>query len=162
MSEFFTNLFTSIFTPGPTPTLVVATNASFAALQLVLLGLVIATYSIHFVILSFLSGGLWWAINWFVMELEASKQKEREESQGKKERSTGQQKRTKHEPPDESGTETEEVVPAIKKEDVDEGIRLRVKPGDERLSNRASSSFGDISGTDSEWDKVSENEGNEP
>ena len=161
MADFFTNLFTSIFTPGPTPTLVVATNASFAALQLVLLGLAIATYSIHFVILSVLSGGLWWAINWFVRELEASKRNESEEPRRKKERNTYQQRRTKQEPPDESGTETEEVQ-AFERKTEDEGMRLRVKPGDEGLSNRASSSFGDISGTDSEWDKVSETEGNEP
>ncbi|MCJ1313998.1 hypothetical protein MMC25_007678 [Agyrium rufum] len=76
MSAFLTSLFESIFTPGPTPTLVAATNASFAALQLVLLALLIATYSIHFIILSFLSGGLWIAVNWFVHELEAVKQKE--------------------------------------------------------------------------------------
>ncbi|KAI9810819.1 MAG: SMK killer toxin resistance protein [Pycnora praestabilis] len=74
MSSFLTNLFTSIFTPGPTPTLILATNISFAALQLILLALFIATYSIHFVILSALSAGLWGAINWFVRELGIAKE----------------------------------------------------------------------------------------
>ncbi|KAF2144681.1 uncharacterized protein K452DRAFT_356810 [Aplosporella prunicola CBS 121167] len=76
MSQFFENLWNSIFTPGPTPTLLVATNASFAALQITLFGLLVATYSIHFVILSFLCGGLWWAINWFANELRLANEKE--------------------------------------------------------------------------------------
>ena len=160
MAEFFTSLFHSIFTPGPTPTLVVATNASFAALQLVLLGLLIATYSVHFIILSILSGGLWWAINWFVTELEAFKQKEKEKESVKNEREPGQSRKKRQDPPEESGTETEEV-PTVKGEDVKEGLRQRLQADDDRLRKRASSSFGDVSGTDSEWDKVSENEGNE-
>ncbi|OHE91028.1 hypothetical protein CORC01_13682 [Colletotrichum orchidophilum] len=69
MAAFVTNLWDSIFTPGPTPTLLRATNATFAALQLLLGVLLLATWSIHFVILSFLSAGLWYAINWFVTEL---------------------------------------------------------------------------------------------
>jgi hypothetical protein len=73
-----TDLFNSIFTPGPTPTLLVATNVSFACLQLLLAVLFIVTYSIHFFILSALCGSLWWAINWFVAELAAAKQKEDE------------------------------------------------------------------------------------
>ena len=76
-SEFITNLFNSIFTPGPTPTLLFATNISFAALQLILLLLLISTYSIHFLVLSFLSAGLWWSINWFVAELKIEAEKER-------------------------------------------------------------------------------------
>ncbi|TVY48964.1 V-type ATPase assembly factor [Lachnellula occidentalis] len=78
MAAFITDLMQSIFTPGPTPTLLVATNISFACLQVVLLLLLIATYSIHFIILSFLSAGLWWAINWFAMELRAAEEAEAE------------------------------------------------------------------------------------
>jgi hypothetical protein len=69
MATFFTDLMTSIFTPGPTSSLLLATNVSFAALQVTFLGLLIATFSIHFVVLSVLSGSLWWGINWFVAEL---------------------------------------------------------------------------------------------
>jgi hypothetical protein len=78
MASFFENLWLSIFTPGPTPTLLVATNASFAALQLLLFALLIATYSVHFVILSSLCAGLWWAINWFAAEIRAAQAAEEE------------------------------------------------------------------------------------
>lgn len=74
MANFVESLWESIFTPGPTPPLIVATNASFAALQAVLAALLIATHSIHFVVLSALCGALWWAINWFVAELRASEE----------------------------------------------------------------------------------------
>ena len=84
MADFMTNLFNSIFTPGPTPTLLVATNVSFAALQLILFLLLVSTYSIHFLVLSFLSAGLWGSINWFVAELklEAEKERARKEKEG--------------------------------------------------------------------------------
>ncbi|RKF79592.1 V-type ATPase assembly factor PKR1 [Golovinomyces cichoracearum] len=68
-ANFLNDLFQSIFTPGPTHTLLIATNVTFACLQVLLLLLLIATYSIHFVILSILSAGLWVAINWFANEL---------------------------------------------------------------------------------------------
>lgn len=78
MASFFEQLWESIFTPGPTPTLLVATNASFAALQALLFAMLLATKSIHFVILSLLCGGLWWAINWFAAEIRAAQAKEEE------------------------------------------------------------------------------------
>ncbi|KAF1843963.1 Pkr1-domain-containing protein [Cucurbitaria berberidis CBS 394.84] len=95
MASFFENLWLSIFTPGPTPTLLVATNASFAALQLLLFAMLLATYSIHFFILSFLCGGLWWSINWFAAEIRAAQAKEeeakriREARRGKEKGATG-------------------------------------------------------------------------
>lgn len=67
----------SVFTAGPTPPLLLATNASFAALQAVLFALLLATYSVHFVVLSILCGALWWAINWFVAELRAAEELKR-------------------------------------------------------------------------------------
>ncbi|KAI9684647.1 MAG: SMK killer toxin resistance protein [Trizodia sp. TS-e1964] len=73
MSAFAHDLLNSIFTPGPTPALLLATNISFACLQALLAVLLVATFSIHFLILSVLSAGLWCAINWFVAELERSK-----------------------------------------------------------------------------------------
>ena len=78
MASFFEQLWESIFTPGPTPTLLVATNASFAALQLLLFVMLLATYSIHFAVLSLLCGGLWWSINWFAAEIRAAQAKEEE------------------------------------------------------------------------------------
>ena len=78
MASFFTELWESIFVAGPTPTLLVATNATFGALQVLLFILLIATHSIHFVILSALTAGLWWAINWFATEIRAAQAKEEE------------------------------------------------------------------------------------
>ncbi|KKK17941.1 hypothetical protein AOCH_006939 [Aspergillus ochraceoroseus] len=72
MGSFMEELWSSIFTPGPTPTLLIATNVTFAALQVLLLALLIATYSIHFVVLSVLSGSLWYSINWFAQEVKAA------------------------------------------------------------------------------------------
>jgi hypothetical protein len=69
MATFIEDLWNSIFTPGPTSTLLIATNVTFGALQVVLLALLVATYSIHFLILSILCSGLWAAINWFANEL---------------------------------------------------------------------------------------------
>ncbi|OKL55677.1 hypothetical protein UA08_09019 [Talaromyces atroroseus] len=77
--SFVEDLWSSVFTPGPTQSLLVATNATFAALQLVLFLLLVATYSVHFVILSILSGALWWAINWFAMEVRAVQARQEEE-----------------------------------------------------------------------------------
>ena len=79
MADFVQNLWESIFTPGPTPTLLVATNVTFACLQTVLLLLLVATYSIHFLILSCISAGLWLSINWFAGELKAAQEKETRE-----------------------------------------------------------------------------------
>ncbi|TLS28902.1 hypothetical protein PpBr36_00367 [Pyricularia pennisetigena] len=81
MAEFIKDLWESIFTPGPTPSLLIATNVSFAALQVVLFALLVATYSVHFVVLSGLCGGLWWAINWFAREVKEAQRLEQLEKQ---------------------------------------------------------------------------------
>lgn len=78
MASFVEGVWSSIFTPGPTPTLLVATNATFAALQVLLFALLLATYSIHFVVLSFLCGALWWSINWFAREVRETQAREEE------------------------------------------------------------------------------------
>ncbi|KAI9876135.1 MAG: hypothetical protein M1830_007277 [Pleopsidium flavum] len=154
MSNFFAELFSSIFTPGPTPTLLVATNASFAALQLLLLALLIATYSVHFLILSFLSAGLWWAINWFASELQAAKAKEEEATRLRRPRSERESWDA-----DESGTETEgadELVGQGQDRRREEG---GLEPGDAQGALRRRRSLGEQSGemsTDSEWEKVEE------
>jgi hypothetical protein len=76
MSAFLTDLWESIFTPGPTPSLLKAANASFLTLQVVLAALLYATYSVHFVVLSVLCAGLWWSVNWFAAELLAAQREE--------------------------------------------------------------------------------------
>lgn len=92
MASFFEQLWESIFTPGPTPTLLVATNASFAALQLLFFAMLIATYSIHFIVLSFLCAGLWWSINWFAVEIRAAQAKEEEAKRIREARRGGREK----------------------------------------------------------------------
>ncbi|UNI21049.1 SMK killer toxin resistance protein [Purpureocillium takamizusanense] len=85
-SSFVTDLWESIFTPGPTPPLLRAANASFAALQLVLAAMLYATGSLHCVVLSVLCAGLWWAVNWFAAELAVvqREQKRRQDDEGEK------------------------------------------------------------------------------
>ncbi|KAK0612924.1 ER protein Pkr1-domain-containing protein [Bombardia bombarda] len=86
MASFVEGIWDSIFTPGTTPTLLIATNATFAILQVLLAAMLFATYSVHFLVLSLLSGGLWAAINWFARELaEAQRQ---EEETGRQARAT--------------------------------------------------------------------------
>ncbi|KAL9030398.1 MAG: hypothetical protein Q9196_001478 [Gyalolechia fulgens] len=104
MASFLTDLFTSIFTPGPTHSLLVATNVSFAALQAIFFILLLLTSSVHFIVLSVLCAGLWWSINWFAAELEAARQKEREHETRP---SVDGQKRRNERSDGDSGTETE-------------------------------------------------------
>ena len=179
MASFFEDLFNSIFVPGPTPTIIVATNASFAALQLLLLLLLAGTQSIHFVILSVLCGGLWWAINWFVREVQTLKAQEQQTStqesssragpgaSAEKELRTGQlsaQGGIDGHAADSEDTETEA-------EDTQLRRRAGRKPhGVESIESSTSSlrpqvddtrkrtSTGDVSGTDSEWEKLSESD----
>jgi hypothetical protein len=160
MASFFEDLWSSIFTPGPTPTLLVATNASFAALQFILLALLVATYSVHFIVLSLLCAGLWWSINWFVAELEAGKKRE-EACRREKEKSPEPEKSSRAG----SDTETEMAPPPIRptapppKEEKEHSIFLKPRPADAPGTVRQRHSQGDSSGyvsTDSEWEKVSE------
>ncbi len=155
MATFLTNLVNSIFTPGPTPTLIVATNASFAALQCVLLVLLIATYSVHIVILSFLSAGLWWAINWFVTELDAATRKEKEAQRLR-------ELREEHDNAgaDDSGTETEGTDGLSRSVNQGTNTEGRLTPDVAGGALRKRRSLGEASAselsTDSEWDKVDE------
>ncbi|KAF8474237.1 ER protein Pkr1-domain-containing protein [Kalaharituber pfeilii] len=76
MPSFFEELWASIFIPGTTPALLIATNVSFFLLQVTLIILLFAAYSIHFVIMNIICGGLWAGINWFAKEVEEFKQLE--------------------------------------------------------------------------------------
>lgn len=112
MASFMTSLWESIFVPGPTPTLLIATNATFGALQILLLILLVTTQSIHFIVLSFLCAGLWYAINWFAAELAAVKAKEEQEHKegsggDKKEKERDRRRRTS---PELGGSDTETEV----------------------------------------------------
>lgn len=157
MASFIEELWNSIFTPGTTPTLLIATNASFAALQLVLLALLLVTYSIHFLILSVLCMGLWVAINWFANELRI--EQERVAAQDR----IAQEKSSDHN--NDSDTETElPPDPPIQETVVSTEIspsQMQIQSGVLSSSDalRRRRSLGDSSGyvsTDSEWEKISE------
>ena len=77
MPSFVEQLWDSVFTPGTTPALLLATNISFLLLQLTLATLLVVTRSVHFVVLNAIAAGLWCAINWFVREVEVERAKER-------------------------------------------------------------------------------------
>ncbi|KAI3329322.1 Pkr1-domain-containing protein [Xylariaceae sp. AK1471] len=150
MAGFVEQLWDSIFTPGPTPTLLIATNATFGALQLVLFALLLGTYSVHFVVLSFLSAGLWWAINWFAAELNAAKAREEAEKARTEQRPARQGT-------DGSETEVETVVSEGKPKTGSKEIELVEQAGDLKLRKEPSDSKSAVS-TEDEWEKVSENE----
>jgi len=179
-----TNLWNSVFTPGTTPTLLVATNASFAALQVLLLALLAATQSIHFVILSILCGGLWYSINWFAVEVQIAKAQEAEaesnkKRDGKKKKDWRKDGEVEDSADDEGeDTEVDEVRGLRTDVSKDEGTAGRARTqlvdakssGIEALERQASvgaglsarqarGDDGDRSGeisTDSEWEKVSQ------
>ncbi|KAH8792396.1 ER protein Pkr1-domain-containing protein [Hyaloscypha finlandica] len=147
MSAFLTDLFQSIFTPGPTPTLIVATNVAFACLQGILLLLLVATYSIHFAILSFLSAGLWWAINWFVAELKAAQAVEDEKKRRLEENGPGDDTETEAE----TVLDTGEPMPGSKEVEVAE------RKGELKDRWGSGGNKSEIS-TEDEWERVSESE----
>lgn len=168
MASFLENLWTSIFTPGTTPTLLLATNASFAALQLLLFTLLLATRSIHFVVLSGLTASLWWAINWFARELAVEKARAEGEARARERAKRGKS------PSSGSDTETEVVSLAHVDGDGAAAVAVAAKTATATATTTATTAqssdsavkrryqtdghAGDSSGyasTDSEWEKVS-------
>jgi hypothetical protein len=132
MAAFMEELWNSVFTPGTTPTLLVATNASFLALQILLGLLLIATRSVHFLVLSGLCGGLWWSINWFAIELKKAEKAEEEAGRLRKRRSDLAEERSGRETDDgedEAEDETETETEVEGKEPEFSGIQIRGGPG---------------------------------
>lgn len=172
MASFMEDLWSSIFTAGPTPTLLLATNVTFAALQTLLLILLLATYSIHFFILSVLSGALWYSINWFAQELKQS-QAQTTGGDTLSEKTTAETTQGDPKPRSADGadsdTETEELVerksagdPSVGSQPATASTTLSVPGSSSEIRKRLSVS-GDSSGytsTDSEWEKVDDNTGN--
>jgi hypothetical protein len=182
MADFITNLWQSVFTPGTTPTLLIATNATFACLQLLLGALLIATYSIHFAILSFLCGGLWYSINWFAHELQQAQAKEVEAERLRKKKREESEWRTKGDVADDEGEDTEVEGGGMKESvsyeptQADEMARAQILEA-VRASGQATTSGAQAKGgasdarsrragdggssaseisTDSEWEKIEE------
>lgn len=162
MSQFVQDLWESIFTPGPTPSLLIATNVTFAALQLVLGALLLATYSIHFIILSFLSAGLWYAINWFARELQANHDAELKE-QARAARKTAA--KADLQTSDSEGTEVESFLTRTQTKGQSSAAASKVvetqEPAAGELKQRglpASQGSKSSVSTEDEWEKVSEYE----
>ncbi|KAF2220024.1 ER protein Pkr1-domain-containing protein [Elsinoe ampelina] len=165
MATFIENLWTSVFTPGPTPTLLIATNVTFFCLQTLLFALLIATYSIHFLVLSLLSAGLWVSINWFAGELqtaqaqaEADKAKDQKRAEREEaEKSEAEEKRVAEEGDDEAGTGTETEVeggkPVRRSTRVKQQVQVTGREEGTAQRRKGGETSGDIS-TDSEWEKV--------
>lgn len=154
MASFVEELWSSVFTPGPTPTLLIATNVSFGALQLVLFGLLLATYSLHFVALSVISAGLWYSINWFAAEVRAAQLAQEAE---KKDPALN---RNKDSVEGDSDTETETFGKPSAIATGSASLSSSELQPIERDSKKRPSSGGDSSGygsTDSEWEKVEDN-----
>ncbi|VUC33901.1 unnamed protein product [Clonostachys rosea] len=163
MSAFFVELWESIFTPGPTPTILRATNITFAALQLVLLLMLAATYSIHCVVLSVLCAGLWWSVNWFAAELKAVQEAERarEEKEGAADNKEKRRRRQAEGDTGDSDTEVEvdtgripasaDAVSSVVEVVAPEG-ELKKRGEDTPAGTQSSAS------TEDEWEKVSESE----
>ncbi|KAG6311166.1 hypothetical protein E4U44_004609 [Claviceps purpurea] len=150
MSTFITSLWDSIFTPGPTAPLLYATNLSFAALQLVLLGLLFATKSIHCVVLSGLCAGLWGAINWFAGEVKIVQERQRREEMLRGEREEETRKGRGDGEGGRSDAEGTEVENLTGREGEGEGVQM----GSELRRREAGLSQSSAS-TEDEWEKVS-------
>jgi cytoskeletal protein RodZ len=172
MGSFVEDLWSSVFTPGPTPSLLIATNVTFAALQVLLLVLLLATYSIHFVVLSILSAALWWSINWFAQELsQVQAQEAPKETHEDKERRGGSTKPPRALESSDSDTETEVVkekskvsaaTAATSAAPTTASTSATLHPPAESQTRKRLSVSGDSSGyhsTDSEWEKVDDNNG---
>ncbi|KAL7945902.1 Pkr1 domain-containing protein [Trichoderma barbatum] len=158
MSSFFVELWEGVFTPGPTPTILKATNITFAALQVVLLSLLFATYSVHFVVLSTLCGGLWWAINWFARELRIAQALEEEE---KKKKARAPAPVTGGEVSGSSDTEVEgRVTRRSARNKKSAAAAADVEPVEKKGDVRQRSLAESVSSvsTEDEWERVSENE----
>ncbi|KAL2020658.1 hypothetical protein VTK56DRAFT_8054 [Thermocarpiscus australiensis] len=167
MASFVQGLWESIFTPGPTPTLLVATNVTFATLQVLLACLLLATWSVHFMVLSVLCGGLWAAINWFARELKEHQRQEEEKarralatqpSSATTDDSETEVERTKSTagPRKTSGPASKPVATSSEVEPTEMQGKLNFRAAGEA----SSSSQGQRSSvsTEDEWEKVSENE----
>lgn len=166
MASFMEELWSSIFTPGPTPTLLVATNVTFAALQLVFFGLLLATSSLHFVALSLISAGLWYSINWFAHEVRIAQDAQNAEKE-KAEADTADRKKESEDKASSPGPGAGDADSETETESITRGktgrsatttgsASSRLQPGEQDPRKRVSSG-GDSSGygsTDSEWEKV--------
>ncbi|SCW00714.1 LAFE_0C10330g1_1 [Lachancea fermentati] len=79
MASFFAQLWESVFSPGASPQLLVATHVSFVFLTLCLAWLIFLTRNVHFMVLLAISTALWITVTWFVAELRSAELKSNDE-----------------------------------------------------------------------------------
>ena len=141
--------------------------------------MLIATRSLHFVALSCICGGLWWSINWFAAELKAAQGVEEEArrlrrdgkegndgegDQGEEQEETAASAATLKQKPKEKRVrmESQSTVFVDRPEESAEGASSSLAPVEEEVSKRRGTGMGESTGdlsTDSEWEKLSEEEG---
>ncbi|CDO96178.1 unnamed protein product [Kluyveromyces dobzhanskii CBS 2104] len=73
MANFVVALWESVFQPGTSPQLVVATHISFFLLLCVLGSQIYLTKNIHFIALTVIATLLWITVTWFIFELNSIK-----------------------------------------------------------------------------------------
>ncbi|CUS22872.1 LAQU0S07e02036g1_1 [Lachancea quebecensis] len=88
MANFFEELWKSIFTPGASPQLIIATHVSFFLLTSCLGWLIYWTKNIHFIMLLIISTLLWITVTWFISELKLAQIKDNEELAKSQEKKT--------------------------------------------------------------------------
>ena len=73
MASFITALWESVFQPGTSPQLILATHLSFVALLITLAWLIFVTHgNIHFIMLFIIAALLWITVIWFIQELKSA------------------------------------------------------------------------------------------
>ena len=145
---------------------------SYAALWLLLLTvgvlvlLLALTYSIHFAILSVICGGLWWSINWFAAEVAAVRAEEEAKAKREKEEADLKSGGGGGESADDEGESTEveegsgtgaglEASPgSLSLSGFEEGIVSSGREEESATARQRNVKTPDLSGTDSEWEKV--------
>ena len=172
MADFMANLWTSVFTPGPTPTLLIATNVTFAALLALLLALLVATASVHFAVLAALAVGLWASVNWFAAEVMRMKALEQQDKAGTADLIQGPDQAMvegdvlQEQSRGVSAVTAEEVTPrkrgeadaaAGQGESWNTSAAARLAPEGLRIRRPMAESTGSLS-TDGEWEKVEDEE----
>jgi hypothetical protein len=163
MADFLPNLWESVFVSGATPTLLLATNVTFALLQVVLVLLLAATYSIHFAVLSVICGGLWWSINWFAAEVaavraeeEAKAKREEKEKEDAKVGGGGESADDEGESTEveEQGAGLDASRASLSLSGFEETVVSSGREEESAAARQRNVKTPDLSGTDSEWEKV--------
>ncbi|KAJ2891267.1 hypothetical protein MKZ38_000651 [Zalerion maritima] len=160
MVSFMEELWESVLTPGPSPILLKATNATFAVTIPLLIFLAIWDKNIHYWFLSLISTGLWLSINWFVKEDRIAQQKldkEKAEATAAANAKTSDDSDTEMEPaahPPPTGEVAGETTAPTGESSLVEPVE---KHGDLKARAVSSSARSGVS-TEDEWEKVSEGE----